>query len=781
MSTTSFGTRSLLLGMLACVSLLSAPVFVYAQATGDPTGQAKTDAVNAALTAQQQQTSSFFNDITGQGLGQLTGQAKTDALNAAFAAQQTQSNATARKIIGAPGAILKCADDLGNCLLNAVAYFALGFANFVLGVVGVLLNWVVVKTVFQFSQVVGNSSGLIASWKILRDVGNLLLLFGFVLMGIGTILETSKLPDKKAIPLLIVFAILLNFSIFAAEAVIDTSNVLTSVLYAQANTSPCATTTCDINNGLAGKIMESTGLSGVFALKGGQDINSSANKTIIIVGLALFSIIGTVVLLAAAIMLAWRAVVLIGIIILSPIGFAGMALPPLKKYAQQWWSALIHQSFFAPILFLLIFIDLRVTESFSALSNNNNLASALVGATGTDNMGIIMIFMLIIGGLVAALMAAKAFGAYGADFAVSTAAKMTFGAQNVGFGVAGRVLRNASQRIPGDKDTLLRRQLASTGRWLEHGGLDARGLPGIGKGIQTGLSRAGASAESLKKHDSLADVETAVKASPLNLVRRGREDRAKYDAEIAENKAFDSRQNLLQKIKSSDPAVADEAKRNLAKQSVKTLEQMKEIKRGDADLIDNLSTDQYEGLMKSDALSDAEKGEIRGARYKPLETAITTGPAAVKAQLNRMSKNDLESMPPAMMTNRTVLEQLSDKQREDLAGSNKRTASEKQAIRDASPNKVFETDFNAAVTPAAKTLIAVSMAGRLTIPQVGKLDNAVLANPIIAEQLTPAMLAELQEQKKLKAADITAIGALIRASETAKGHASMRGPAGALW
>lgn len=328
-----------------------------------------------------------------------------------------------------------------DCIISGLGFFILTLVGFLLGVVGVLLNWVVVKTVFQFSQLIGNSAGLITAWGILRDIGNLLLLFGFVLMGIGTILDTNKLPDKKAIPKLIIFAILLNFSIFAAEAVIDTSNVLTTVLYTQANTNPCFDDACNINNGIAGHIMQATGLSGIYALEGAKDINGASGnaKVIVILGLSLFGLIGIVVLLATAIMLAFRAIVLTGLIIVSPIGFAGMALPkPFSSMATKWWNALIHQAFFAPILFLLIFVDLKVTEGFSSASNNNNLASALTGATGTSNMGIIMVFMLISGGLIAALMAAKSFGAMGADFAISTAGKVTGRAT---FGTGALVMR----------------------------------------------------------------------------------------------------------------------------------------------------------------------------------------------------------------------------------------------------------------------------------------------------------------------------------------------------
>ncbi|MDB5265414.1 MAG: hypothetical protein JWM39_127 [Parcubacteria group bacterium] len=478
MRTFALGIRSLLTGTLLFAALfVVAPTLVHAQAATPPAATPPASTGIGNVTATLPDASGLSNlsasDVPTNADGSVNFTGSNAAIDASAAAAQTEfggapTATTPAAAAPAPaaggGATTGCGiSNIGDCILNVVATFIITFTNFILAIAGTLLNWVIVKTVFQFSTLIGNSAGLLTAWGILRDIGNLILLFGFVLMGISIILDTGKFADKKAIPKLIIFAILLNFSIFAAEAIIDTSNVLTSALYAQANTDPCVTTSCNINSGIAGHIMESTGLSGIYALKTGGTVTVT-NKALVLIGLSLFSIVGTVVLLAAALMLAWRAVVLTGLIVLSPIGFAGMALPPLEKIAKGWWNTLIHQAFFAPILFLLIFIDLKVTEGFSSVSNNNGLASALTGP-GTDNMGIIMVFLLIIAGLIGALMAAKKFGAMGADFAIKTAGGVAFGSgafvarRTVGAGSAaiGRSIRNT----PGLADTEMGRRLAS--------------------------------------------------------------------------------------------------------------------------------------------------------------------------------------------------------------------------------------------------------------------------------------------------------------------------------
>ena len=58
------------------------------------------------------------------------------------------------------------------------------------------------------------------------------------------------------------------------------------------------------------------------------------------------------VFLSAIALLIGRFVSLIFILITSPIGIAGTAIPGIAKYAKEWWSILFAQAFFAPVYFL---------------------------------------------------------------------------------------------------------------------------------------------------------------------------------------------------------------------------------------------------------------------------------------------------------------------------------------------------------------------------------------------------------------------------------------------
>lgn len=374
-----------------------------------------------------------------QGLGWAPVTKYYDASGNENVSQRDVSNPVEDFAEVAGGSILDSLGDVARDIISGVAWLILTLATLILGMAGTLFNWVVVKTVFGFSTFLGNSPGLLIAWGILRDVGNMLLLFGFIFIGIAMILDLHSYPAKKTLPRLIIFAILMNFSLFAAEAVIDTSNVLSSVMYAQSSTDSCdydkeakevgsgegmanltSDENCFLNTGIAGKIMEVSGTSGIFD----TGPNTYSNPVVLIM-LALFATVAAVVLFAGSIMLLIRAVTLAFLMVLAPIGFAALAIPGLQKRGEEWWSKLIHQSFFAPIYLLLIFISLKIAETITG-GSATSLAAA-VAQPHSSTMGIILSFALVIGFLIGSLVMAKKFGAMGADFAIKTAGGLTYG------------------------------------------------------------------------------------------------------------------------------------------------------------------------------------------------------------------------------------------------------------------------------------------------------------------------------------------------------------------
>jgi hypothetical protein len=330
-------------------------------------------------------------------------------------------------------------------LIKQITLFFLFLAMTFAGIAGFLFNWTVYITVFQFGNIIGNNAGMLAAWGVLRDIGNIILLFGFIFMGISTILNLpgNEFTARKALPALIIFAVLMNFSLFAAEAVIDTSNALGSTFYNQANQGTCPSgqiKICATEFGIAGSIMKLTGIASIFHMdpnnkKDGNLLgNTEPAGAIAALGLTVFAAVTAFVFFAGMFLLITRAVVLAFLMAVSPIGFAGMAIPPLHEFASMWWNQLLKQSFFAPIFILLILVSIKFMEGITAALSAGTtgagevatLASAF-STSGTSNVSMVVNFILIIGFMLGSLQIAKSMGAMGADRATKFAGAATFG------------------------------------------------------------------------------------------------------------------------------------------------------------------------------------------------------------------------------------------------------------------------------------------------------------------------------------------------------------------
>lgn len=669
----------------------------------------------------------------------------------------------------------------GQCVMSAVATVTIGLANFLLGIAGTLFNWVVIKTVFQFSTFIGNTPTLLTIWGIFRDIGNIIILFGFIFMGMATLLELQSFSMKKALPSLLVFAVLLNFSLFISEAVIDVSNVLSSTIYAQANTDPCNDEKdCNVNFGIAGHIMQTTGLARIHDVEAGS-ASQFADKLWIVLILALFATVGTFVLLAASIMLIIRAVMLTFLMIVAPIGFAGMAIPPFKKMAAAWREKLIHQAFYAPILLLFIFVSLKIADGYGGASGNAGLSSSLAEGLANPSvgaMGTIMLYTLSMGFLIGSLIFASKFGAAGASFAANSAAKVAFGLPNLLTQGAARTGRFAIQNTRFGS-TGAGRFATSLLRPIEKGAADVRRIPVI----SSTLKRAGAGAAA-QRTDSLSKFNETVNI-PERLRRGNVAETKLQNKELADIKSGREKDALMQAARTGN--LTDEQKKLLARKSTTDLEEMPGIKGGKGDdpatqrLVQSLQSDQYSKLMASENLTSAQKGELAKARYAELQTAAAAAKEAndrgdkdtaakheerVGEILKKSDKKTLAGMPADLIISDAVLNKLTDKQREDLVGDDALTREVRDKVKASNPIEIAVATFD---TGGADALLAPRPDGgksiytSMTREQIVKLPKKILLQEKIIDQYKANVLASLSEEKgKFTPEELVKIGDRIK-------------------
>lgn len=275
----------------------------------------------------------------------------------------------------------------------------------VLGGAKYLFDFVFNYTVKDF-QSLANTDAVISIWTKIRDLVNVAIIFIMLYVGIGTILNLSSVNTSRMIIGVLVAALLVNFSALMVKTVIDIPNTAAVVINRDHNPID------EIIMGYSGPVLnletKATKAGQTSPEKGGFGSMMVAALAIAF-GKVLFTITMIIVVLTGAIMLIYRAVLLVFMIALSPIMVLGLFVPQIKKYGGQYLSFqyLISNALFAPIFFLLISIPVSLTRL----------------PKPADAAGAIGLYGLIIVSTLAVLYISKSLGVAGGEWAGKGLAK----------------------------------------------------------------------------------------------------------------------------------------------------------------------------------------------------------------------------------------------------------------------------------------------------------------------------------------------------------------------
>lgn len=340
-------------------------------------------------------------------------------------------------------------------MVNYIASLILELCGWILWLAGTFLNIVVAVTIFSMRDLVANTAAINIVWTMFRDLTNIFLIFIILYMAFQLILGVATNP-QKTIGWIILMALLINFSLFFTKIVIDASNILAIGFYQ--SIAPQTDTQLSANSwdgGLSDSLMNRLRIPTIYkpptptnatgeidrqAMSSiGQRFGTGGIFVSTMMG-SVFVLIVAFVVFAAAVMLLIRFVTLLLLMALSPLAFAAYALPSTKKHFTRWFDTLLKEAFFAPILFILLWLAFRfadgVTEFLNARTNtggesfsNATLAHAPTAVFLVFNYSII-IFLF-----VAALVQAKSFGGHGSAAVMGLGSKLN---QKIGTGFAKR-------------------------------------------------------------------------------------------------------------------------------------------------------------------------------------------------------------------------------------------------------------------------------------------------------------------------------------------------------
>lgn len=350
--------------------------------------------------------------------------------------------------------------------------------SWLLGVAAIMFSWVIDTKNVKF---VLDNDAITISWGTVRDFLNLAFILVLLYSAFCTIFQVEKYHLKKILLMLVIMALLVNFSLPISRFIIDVSNVMFYYL---------------INN-----IFPDTAGDGIFAHFADRSNivqiltpdNIGNAEISYLVAIIVFTFILMMTLLVIACLFVVRLIVLAILIIFSPVGFVAAIFPSTKHYADDWWSNLFKYAFFAPIMAFMMSIAINILEimkknnvdkSFLQVANNN-LIYKEASSVDVNVIGSMAFFAIPIVILWTGMIVAQKLSIAGANTVVGRASKFAgwAGKKFTGAAAIGRVYKSYQSRRQEAQQAGVANRL---GKWIgsqqdrarsvvaDRGGRDAR-------------------------------------------------------------------------------------------------------------------------------------------------------------------------------------------------------------------------------------------------------------------------------------------------------------------
>jgi hypothetical protein len=274
-------------------------------------------------------------------------------------------------------------DTVGTFLSDIIYWIGPGIATYI-AYIGAYFFSIVIQ--LSLNSTAYALQFLSEGWGVVRDLANMAFIFILIYIALKVMLQAEETGTIKTLAIVIVVALLVNFSFFFTRVVVDTGNILALQFY---NAIPLVTNADGTPAVLASGGSTGQGVKDLSAsLMGALQIQSLLNQKVFDQaknscgpagnGFWCGLIVSTVIYLAMAVML-WmlffaflqvgikfllRIVGLWFLLIASPLAFVAKTIKQTEGYFDAWLKALIKFSFY-PAIFLFMFWI--VTKFSSAL------------------------------------------------------------------------------------------------------------------------------------------------------------------------------------------------------------------------------------------------------------------------------------------------------------------------------------------------------------------------------------------------------------------------------
>lgn len=197
-------------------------------------------------------------------------------------------------------------------------------------------------------ELLHNNQAIVNSWTIIRDFLNLLFVALLLYSAFATVFNIQAFHIKKVLFMVLLMALLVNFSYPISRFIIDAFNVPMYYIMEQ--------TFQGVSTGIT--LIDGTRFKELFV----PDTDSLQPEMYFATVLFGFMFMITIATLAILFMI--RFIVLVILVILSPVGFTCAMFPSTARYASQYWDTFIKYAIFGPVMMLFLALALNIMNEF---------------------------------------------------------------------------------------------------------------------------------------------------------------------------------------------------------------------------------------------------------------------------------------------------------------------------------------------------------------------------------------------------------------------------------
>ena len=653
--------------------------------------------------------------------------------------------------------------NLENCATSIFAIMGsamLTVMSFSVDIAGWTLDKAVNYTVIDMGDNVRSIGAIETGWKVFRDLSNIVIIFVLLFIGIVTILHSQDYNTKALLTKLIAVALLINFSLFFTQVVIDSSNLISLQFYNRITTTKNVTGGEDIIRGVGERYMDAFGLTTIYD---GEKIIQPA----IVYGkntffqIFLISVLGSVVFivasfafLAGAFLLIVRFVVLVFLMILAPLAFVGMILPSLSKHANRWWSALMRYAFFAPAYMILTWFVIEVinSEAFKYSIGLDSGASFAAVVNG-GSKAILFNFVIVIAFIIASVLISNYFGIIGSDAVM----KWGHAARKFGQGLVGKGAMYAPRRVgrfaqlkAGTGAERLQESRSSSARFLRRipgvveasGALGAAGRATVKKReeLQKDISTASLRNKLGMRTTSIADKEAIAKT----LFEREQGDVVEQARIFNDNLADDQRKEAYKNLSAKNRAAIIPYITAVNANTLKGWLSKEEQDKTDDAVIEFNIKEIGKKINTAQTGTPQERANAIQELNDDFNLATGNLPFNMKAKLYRKMSERNRIDIDGILNNQVLKGQL----RGALSAEDKdKTEKMEYEVVDKAKIKQFENDLQLAIN-AGSAAQASAVLNQMTAIHAKGILPAIMANPIVAQGISGDFLSEIHKVGK---------------------------------